>query len=181
MADSAAVRASALGFVPSPMRPEILRLGRSVDRALAGYVRGQAIVCIVMGAAIGIALSFLHHPSAALLGTIAGIAELIPYLGPIVTGAGIVLAGATASPLQAVLGLAAYVVINWAVGTFVTPRVMGRYLKMHPFVVTVSVLAGARLLGPAGALLALPAAAVLQAIVAELATDDDPTAGDPAP
>ncbi len=46
---------------------------------------------------------------------------------------------------------------------------MGRYLKMHPFVVTVSVLAGAQLLGPAGALLALPAAAVIQAIIGELA------------
>jgi len=46
---------------------------------------------------------------------------------------------------------------------------MGRYLRMHPFVVTVSVLAGAQLLGAVGALLALPVAAVLQALIGELA------------
>jgi predicted PurR-regulated permease PerM len=72
------------------------------------------------------------------------------------------------SPLHALAGVAGYVVINWVIGTFVTPRVMGRYLKMHPFVVTVSVLAGTQIFGPAGALLALPGAAMLQAVVGEL-------------
>jgi predicted PurR-regulated permease PerM len=57
---------------------------------------------------------------------------------------------------------------------------MGRYLKMHPFVVTVSVLAGAQLLGPAGALLALPGAAVLQAVIGELtATRSSAARGEP--
>jgi predicted PurR-regulated permease PerM len=51
----------------------------------------------------------------------------------------------------------------------VTPRVMGRYLRMHPFVITVSVLAGGKLLGPAGVALALPGAAVVQSLIAELA------------
>src|SRR5262249_16736496 len=73
------------------------------------------------------------------------------------------------SLLQGALGLGVYIGLNWMIGTFVTPRVMGRYLKLHPFVVTVSVLAGAQLLGPAGALLALPGAAVLQAVMAERA------------
>jgi predicted PurR-regulated permease PerM len=52
---------------------------------------------------------------------------------------------------------------------------MSRYLKMHPFVVTVSVLAGAQLIGPAGALLALPAAAILQAVTAELSNSTTAT------
>ena len=98
-----------------------------------------------------------------------GIAELIPYVGFTVAAIAIVLAGSTVSLLQAMLGLGGYIVLNWAIGTFVTPRVMGRYLKMHPFVVTVSVLAGVQLMGPAGALLALPGAAVLQEVIAELA------------
>jgi predicted PurR-regulated permease PerM len=94
---------------------------------------------------------------------------LIPYLGFAVTAVAIAIAGSSVSPVQTLLGLAVYIGLNWAIGTFVTPRLMGRYLKMHPFVVTVSVLAGARLLGPAGALLALPGAAVLQAVIGELA------------
>jgi predicted PurR-regulated permease PerM len=86
-----------------------------------------------------------------------------------VTAVTILLAGLTASPLQGVVGLGIYIGLNWTIGALVTPRVMGRYLQMHPFIVTVSVLAGAQLLGPAGALLALPGAAAFQAIVGEMA------------
>jgi predicted PurR-regulated permease PerM len=169
LADSNAVWSSALGFVPEEARDEVVRLGSVVGRALGSYVRGQGIVCVVTGIAVGIALAATHHPAALLLGIVAGAAELIPYVGFMVTAVTIVLAGLTASPVQALLGLGIYIALNWTIGVFVTPRVMGRFLRMHPFIVTVSVLAGAQLLGPAGALLALPGAAVLQAIMGEMA------------
>jgi predicted PurR-regulated permease PerM len=169
LAESDAVQVSALRFVPEGARSEVTRLGGAVDRALRSYVRGQAIVCLVTGASVSVGLALLHHPAALLLGLLAGAAEVIPYLGFMVTAIAIALAGYSVSPLQALLGLAVYIGLNWSIGTLVTPRVMGRYLRMHPFVVTVSVLAGAQLLGPAGALLALPGAAVLQALIGELA------------
>ncbi len=169
LAESDAVRVSALRFVPEEARPELSRLGGAVDRALRSYVRGQAIVCLVTGASVAACLALLHHPVALLLGVLAGTAEVIPYLGFMLAAIAIALAGSSVSTFQAVLGLGVYFGINWAIGTFVTPRLMGRYLKMHPFVITVSVLAGAKLLGPAGALLALPGAAVLQAVIGELA------------
>ncbi len=169
LADARAVQASALRFVPEQARADVQRLGGATDRALRSYVRGQATVCLVMGGAVGLGLTLLHYPVALLLGVVAGLAEVVPYLGFAVAALSIGLTGLSASPLVAALGLLAYIAINWTIGTFVTPRVMGRWLKMHPFVVTVSVLAGARLLGPAGALLALPGAAMIQAVVAELA------------
>jgi predicted PurR-regulated permease PerM len=177
LAESDAVRVSALRFVPREAHAGVARLGGAVDRALRSYVRGQAIVCIVTGALVAAALLLLHHPVALLLGFVAGMAELIPYLGFMAAALAIALAGSAVSPLQSLAGLAAYILLNWAVGTFVTPRVMGRYLRMHPFVVTVSVLAGAQLLGAGGALLALPAAAVLQAVIGELAPPPSPGAG----
>jgi predicted PurR-regulated permease PerM len=85
------------------------------------------------------------------------------------------------SPLHALAGVTAYIVINWAIGTFVTPRVMGRYLKMHPFIVTVSVIAGTQIFGPAGALLALPGAAMIQAVIGELAAPAAPKSREEAP
>ena len=169
LAESDEVRLSTLRFIPEEAREEILKLGWAVDRALRSYVRGQAVVCLVTAVSVGIALTILRHPAALLLGVVAGAAELIPYLGFLVTALGIAFAGMDVSSAQALIGVAGYVVLNWGIGTFVTPRLIGRYLKMHPFVVTVSVLAGAQLLGPAGALIALPAAAVLQAIIGELA------------
>jgi predicted PurR-regulated permease PerM len=136
---------------------------------LHAYVRGQAIVCLVVGLATGLVLEALRVPYAVLLGVLAGVAEVIPFLGFAVVMVAIALAGLTAGPVQVIGGILAYVVINNAVGLLVTPRVMGRYLQLHPFVVTISVLAGGQLLGAAGVIVALPLAAVVQALVAEFA------------
>ena len=174
LTESTAVQASALRFVPEGAHSEIVRLGGAVDRALRSYVRGQAIVCLVMGFTVGATLALLGSPVALLLGLLVGFAELVPYVGFLVAAVAIALAGLTLSPLHALAGVGAYVVINWGIGTFVTPRVMGRYLKMHPFIVTVSVLAGTQIFGPAGALLALPGAAMLQAVVGELTAEAAP-------
>ena len=182
LADADAVRVSALGFLPAEARATFVRLGVAVDRALRSYVRGQALVCLVMAVAVGTALALLGFPLALLLGVLVGLAELIPFLGFAVAAIAVLVTGSTIDPLHALLGIAAYAGINWLIGTFVTPRVMGRYLRMHPFVVTVSVLAGGKLLGPGGALLALPGAAVIQSVIAELAQPDSvPAAPTPAP
>lgn len=169
LADSSAVQSSALSFVPVELRPELRRVGEAVNRALLSYVRGQAVVCLVTGAAAALVLALLQFPAALLLGVLAGLAQVIPYVGFTVTVITIALVGLSVDPFHALLGAAVYFVVDWVTGTFITPRVMERYLKMHPFVVTVSVIVGARLLGPAGALLALPGAAVLQALIASMA------------
>lgn len=174
LAEPTAVRASALRFVPKDAHSVIARLEVSVDLALRSYVRGQAIVCLVMGTVMGVGLALLGSPVALLLGLLVGFAELVPYLGFLVAAVAIAIAGLGVSLAQALAGVALYVVINWVIGAFVTPRVMGRYLKMHPFVVTVSVLAGAHIFGPAGALLALPGAAMLQAVVSAMAAPTAP-------
>ncbi|HEU4334429.1 MAG TPA: AI-2E family transporter, partial [Candidatus Eisenbacteria bacterium] len=70
LADATAIRDSALRFVPASAHSEIHRLGKSVDRALRSYVRGQAIICLVMGAVVGSVLALLGSPVALLLGLI---------------------------------------------------------------------------------------------------------------
>ena len=177
LAESTAVQESALRFVPEGAHPQIVRVGRAVDRALRSYVRGQAIVCVVMGVSVGACLALLGSPMALLLGLIVGLAEVVPYVGFAVAAIAIALAGLSINPLHALAGVAAYTVINWVIGAFVTPRVMGRYLMMHPFIVTVSILAGMQIFGPAGALLGLPGAAMIQAVVGELATPVAPEHG----
>lgn len=167
LAERNAVETSALRFVPEGARDRVQILSAAVDRALRSYVRGQAVVVLVMGTAVGLVLTLLGFRLSYLLGVLAGLGELIPYLGFVVAALSIALSGIAQGPEHALAGLAAYAAVNWTVGAFVTPRVMGRHLKMHPFVVTVSVLAGAELMGAPGAMLALPIAAVMQSLVAE--------------
>ncbi len=163
------VKESAFGFVPPAFHGRLLAMTSAVDLALRSYVRGQAIVCLAMGVAVGSVLAMLGFPYSLFLGVVVGLAEIVPYLGFIFAALAIALVGFTLGPAQALIGLLAYTIVNNLVGLFITPRVMGRYLKMHPYVVTLSVLAGAKLLGPAGVMLALPLAAIVQAVASQFA------------
>lgn len=167
LAEREAVRASALNFVPVDLRPQVERVLNAIGPALRAYVRGQSLVCLLMGTLTAIALRFLGFPLVLLLGVTVGLAEVIPFLGFWIAAMAIALEGYTRGPWTALLGLGAYVVINNLMGYLVTPRLLGREVKMHPFYVTVSVLSGGALLGPTGVILALPAAAMIQAVVRE--------------
>ena len=101
--------------------------------------------------------------------TVVGVVEVIPILGFWIASIAIVLAGWSVSPATAAWAFLAYLTLNQLVGWLVTPRVMGRHLRMHPFIVTVSILSGGVLLGAAGAILALPLAAALQSLISEFA------------
>lgn len=169
LTDRAAVEGSALDFVPETARPGLRKAMRSVALALRGYVRGQSLVCATVGVAGWLAFWALGLPASVLLGVIVGLAEVIPILGFWIASIAIVLAGWSISPSTAAWAFIAYMAINQLVAVFVTPRVMGLHLRMHPFVVMVSILAGGTLLGAAGAILALPVAAALQTLMAEFA------------
>ncbi len=174
LAQREAVEHSTLEFVPEEARPRVRQVLVAIDRALRSYVRGQSIVCATMGVLVGLSLAVLGVPVPALLGTLVAVAEVVPILGFWTASLAIVLAGWTASPGQALEGWLAYVVVNQATSLLVTPRVMGRHMKLHPFVVIVSILAGGALMGAAGAVLALPLAAAVQSVVSEFARRPEP-------
>jgi len=178
--DGRQLRDQLLKFLPRPVRSSIVESRGRVHKALQSYVRGQAIVCFVMGTVTGLALGIVGMPDVLLLGLLAGLAEIVPVIGATLAALTIFLSGLSLGLPHALLGLGLYVAINWMLGVFVTPRVMGRELKLHPFLVMVSVLAGAQLLGPPGAILALPIAAVTQALAADVVDERRPE-GTPAP
>ena len=165
LAEREAVRDSVMRFLPRSSHDGFHTAGVTVDRALRSYIRGQFIVCLVVGTATGLGLFVAGVPLSLLLGVVVGVAEVVPFVGFLVAAVLIALVGAATSPLHAGLGVAIYAIVNNVVGIAVTPRVMGRQLKMHPFVVTVSILAGIQLLGPGGVILALPTAAAIQSMI----------------
>lgn len=169
LAEADAVRASAIRFVPLGARGRVEGVLAAVDVALRSYVRGQALVCAIVGAAVTLAATLIGLPVPLLLGAVAGAAEVVPILGFWSAAVVIVVAGFGVDPAHALWGLLAYVAINQLAGQFVTPQVMGRHMKMHPFVILVSVLAGGTLLGAGGAILAVPLAAAIQSIASEIA------------
>jgi len=167
LVDHDAARSSVLGLFTAERLPQAVRFLDALDRALRAYVRGQALVCLVDGAAVAILLQLLGFPVALLLGVVAGVGQIVPILGFWIAAAAIGLEGYSKSPGLAVAGTVAYAILDNLMGTFVSPRLLGRQVKLHPLIVNLSVIGGGILLGPAGAILALPAAAIAKSLLDE--------------
>jgi predicted PurR-regulated permease PerM len=135
----------------------------SVASSFGGFIRGQAIQGVVLGlfaAAVHAVMGIDFLPASAAL---SGVLQAIPFLGPVVSWAPpVVVAALTRSDL-ALPALIAMVVGWFIVNNLVLPRVMAKAVGLHPVVVLVSVLIGLKIAGIAGAIFALPFAAVIAA------------------
>jgi predicted PurR-regulated permease PerM len=144
-----------------------------VQRALSGYVRGQLIFSLIMGASAGLALAAFGWLSifppgsryALFFGAFYGLAELIPYLGPIVGAAPPVLVALFYAPIDAVWLVALFIVLQQLEGHLVAPQVFRISLRINPILIIIALLLGYQLYGIAGALVALPCLTVLHQTV----------------
>jgi len=125
-----------------------------------------AINMVVIGLLSGGGVLLLGLPYPFLLAVLAGLTEAIPLIGPFIGGApAVLIALATDGPLKAGEVAVLYLVIQQIEGTTLVPLVMNRVVQLNPLTVTVAILLGSALLGVVGALLAVPAAAVIQVLV----------------
>jgi predicted PurR-regulated permease PerM len=147
-----------------------------VVRAVAGYVRGQLLFSLAMGAGAGIGLYlfgvlgiFPDGKTYALgFGAFFGLMELIPYVGPFLGAAPPMIVALFQDPLTAVWVGLLFVALQQIEGHIVAPTVFGHALRINPLLVIFALLFGAELYGILGALLALPTAAVLRETVVYL-------------
>ncbi len=168
--DWESIRSTLVSLIPRRIRPEVLGLAAEIDRAVGGWIRGQAVLALIIGSLTGLALSAIGVRYAALLGIVAGSAEFVPYFGPIlaaVPGIGIAF---LQSRQLAVWTAVAYVVIQQAEGAVIAPHVIGSSMGLHPLTVVFALLAGARVGGVLGMLLAVPLAGVVKVTVQYLYT-----------
>jgi predicted PurR-regulated permease PerM len=141
-----------------------------VQRAVFGYVRGQLLFSVVMGASaalclwivgtIGIFPDGAHY--ALFFGGFYGVMELVPYIGPILGAAPPVLVALFNDPISALWVTILFVALQQLEGHVVAPQVFRISLRINPILVILSLLIGYQLYGVAGALVALPVAAVIR-------------------
>lgn len=155
------------GLLPRPHAEVIRHQFREIDRTLAGFVRGQASVCLILGAFYGIGLTLVGLDLGLVIGLGAGLLSFIPYVGGIagfVTGVGLALAQTQDWVLPALV--AAVFLVGQAVeGNYLTPKLVGDRVGLHPVWVIFALLAGGSLFGFVGVLLAVPVAAVVGVLV----------------
>ncbi len=158
------------GWVPPRHRDYVFDKARTVDRLVSGFLRGQLLVAASLGALYAVGFAVIGIDLALVVGIVAGVLALVPYLGNIVA-----LTSATALcilkfgfdwHLGAVVGW--YAVCQSLEGFVLTPRIVGQSVGLHPAVVIIALLIGGDLFGFLGLLIAVPGAAVVKVFVDEL-------------
>lgn len=161
------MRSALEGLVPYRFRPSFNARLNEINDTLSAFVRGQLLVCAILAILYSIGLYIIGIDLAILIGTLAGAAFIIPYLGTIL--------GITLSMLMAVLKfhdllhpllcLGWFVVVQGLEGGIITPKIVGNKVGLNPVVALLSLLIAGQAFGILGMLLAIPTAATVKILI----------------
>jgi predicted PurR-regulated permease PerM len=155
-------------WVPLPHRDTVHGLAREIDTAIAGFVRGQTAVCLILGSFYAVSLSLVGLNFGLLIGLISGLISFIPYVGSM-TGLVLSLAVATAqfwpewTWIVVVLGI--FMVGQFIEGNVLAPKLVGESVGLHPVWLIFAIFAFGYLFGFVGLLLAVPLAAAVAVLL----------------
>jgi predicted PurR-regulated permease PerM len=162
------IEKTVLAVVPKKHRRHVTRLLFEIDEALGNYIRGQFLVCVIIGfmAYIGYWLIDMQYPL--LLACVVAVFNIVPYLGPYLGAAPAALMAASISWKMVLYVL----LVNWICqlleGNVISPQVVGRTLHMHPLMIIFALLVGGEVAGVPGLILAVPFFAVLKVIFSHI-------------
>ncbi|MCG8508049.1 MAG: AI-2E family transporter [Rhodospirillales bacterium] len=155
------------GLIPRSMVETVRGLAREIDSTLSAFVRGQATVCLLLGIFYAIGLTLVGLDFGLIIGLGTGTISFVPYFGMAIgLVAGMGLAFAQFSDWVPIALVAAVFAAGQVIeGNFLTPRMVGEKVGLHPVWVIFAVLAGGALFGFTGVLLSIPAAACIGVLV----------------
>jgi len=149
--------------LPPRVQQRAALIVRDLDKALGGFIRGQLVVGATIGVCIIIALLILHVRYAVLIGVVAGLFDVIPFVGAAVGFVPAVTLALVDDGWQHALVVAVvFVAIFQAEGHFIAPRIVSESVGLSPLMVIVAILVGGELLGIGGMFLAVPVAAAVR-------------------
>jgi predicted PurR-regulated permease PerM len=162
-------RRRALGLLPPERAQRTDRVMNHVARAVSGYVTGALVVAFIAGLSTFVVLTIIGAPFAAPLAVLAGLFSLVPLVGATIAAVliGIVTLFGGDFPTDTILWTVWAIVYQQIENNLIQPQVQKRTVNVNGFVVLVSVLFGATLLGVLGALVAIPIAASIQIVIRE--------------
>lgn len=136
---------------------------KDADTAFAGYFRGQAIDALFMAVVIIVSFSLAGIKYGVLIGVLTGLGNLIPYLGPIFGYGLTILSGLITGDIRGlIIGVIIVAIIQGVDGAIVNPKLLSSSIQIHPMLVLVALIAGGKIGGLVGMLVAVPCAAILK-------------------
>jgi predicted PurR-regulated permease PerM len=165
------LRNGLIRLFPRPLRPRATAASRDITLKVSAWLAGQLFLGSIIGLTTAIGLWLLGVPFFYVLALIAGIGELIPVVGPILSAIPAIAVAATVSWNTALFVLIFFVLQQQFENHILVPKVMERQVGVSPVIVIVALLIGGSLQGILGALLAVPTAAILQVLFTEMTTE----------
>jgi predicted PurR-regulated permease PerM len=165
-------------LLPRPKRKKLRDTWNLIDLKLGAFVRGQAILIVLVGTVLSLAFWAIGEPYFILIGAFAGVVEIVPVIGPISAGALAVAVGATDSWHVALAAGICVLVVRLIEDYLIVPRVLGDAVGLSPLLVLVSVTAVGILFGGFAVVLAVPLVAVLVTVLDVVIRDVDPAEED---
>ena len=175
LADGDQIWAWLVNLLPETARPRIQRAGAPAWERLTGWIRGTFVIAVFHAVVIAVTLTALGVPLVAPLTVVVFLGSFIPLIGAIVAGGlAALVTFASQGTTSAIVFVVVLLVDNQIEAHVLQPFLVGRYVRLHPFVVAIVITAGAILGGLAGALLAVPFTAALYAALTHLPDPQSP-------
>jgi predicted PurR-regulated permease PerM len=156
---------SFLLLVPQGQRESIRELISAMEIKVGYYIAGQGFLCLVIGIMALIAYLLIGLPNALILALIAGVLEAVPMIGPLLGAIPAALVALSIGPDRLIWVILATLVIQQLENSLLVPRVMRKAVGVNPFVTLLALFAFSSLFGIAGALMAIPMAAIIQLVL----------------
>jgi predicted PurR-regulated permease PerM len=156
---------SFLMLVPQGQRESISELVSAMETKVGSYIAGQGVLCLVVGVLALLAYWFIGLPNALVLALLAGVLEAVPMIGPLLGAIPAALVALSLGTDKLIWVIVATVVIQQLENSLLVPRIMSKAVGVNPFVTLLALFAFSSLFGIAGALMAIPMAAIIQLLL----------------
>lgn len=154
-------------LIPDEYKFNVIEVIKKVGDKVGDWFRAQMLLGLIIAVVDLIALSIIGVPYALILAVISGLLEIVPVLGPIISGTIAALVALSISPVMALIVVILYILVQQLEGAILVPNIMKKAVGLSPVIIIVAILIGVRLLGLAGALLAVPISASVAVVIAE--------------
>ena len=168
---------SFLLLVRQDQRESISELLSSMETKVGAFVAGQGLLCLVIGVMSLVAYLLIGLPNALVLALIAGVLEALPMIGPLLGAIPAALVALAIAPDKLIWVIVATIVIQQLENSLLVPRIMSKAVGVNPFVTLLAIFAFSSLFNIAGALMAIPMAAIIQLLLHRFVFH--PTAAEP--
>ncbi len=159
------IRAGILNLFSPGFRRELQALGADIDKVLIDGIKGSILIAVIVGTLVGASALILGVKFPLIIGLLAGLTNLIPYFGPFIGAIPAVLIAYSESLRLAIYQTLAIFIVQQIESNFITPRILGGKLGLHPLFIIFALLAGGNLYGIWGILFAVPVAAMIKVTI----------------